>query len=124
MPDLDRTVLVLEGDAASREAIRGFFEDAGWRVLAARSSRVAWALVARPGARVPDLLIVDPVRGAGLLRLLGSEARPPFVLVSSDRNVAARAAELGALGVLAKPVRLSGLLDLYGRIERAGHALV
>jgi DNA-binding response OmpR family regulator len=123
MPDLDRTVLVLEGDAAAREAIRGFFEDAGWRVLAARGSRAARALVARSRARL-DLLIVDPVRGAGLLGVLGSETRPPLVLVSSDRNVAVRAAELGALGVLAKPVRLSGLLDLYGRIERAGHALV
>jgi DNA-binding response OmpR family regulator len=123
MPDLVRTVLVLEGDAASREAIRGFFEDAGWRVLAARGSRGARALAARARARL-DLLIVDPVRGTGLLAAFGSETRPPLVLVSSERDASARAAELGALGVLAKPVRLAGLLDLYGRIERAGHALV
>src|SRR5437016_5311678 len=121
MRDRKRTVLVLDRDAASREAVRSFFEDAGWLVHAVRGSREALALVAR--AR-PDLIIVEPSRGARLLRSLDPALPPPLVLLSADRTLPSRAGELGVLGVLAKPVRLSGLLELHERIERAGHALV
>lgn len=116
MRDPVRSVLVLDEDSAARDAVRVFFEDAGWRVLSARRSRHARALLIRTR---PDLLIVDA--RSSLLRSADPALLPPLVLLTPDP---ARAGAPGALGVLAKPVRLAGLLELYERIERAGLALV
>ena len=48
-------------------------------------------------------------------RSLGPGARPPIIVLSADRNVSAKAKEIGALGWLAKPFELTELLAAVRR---------
>ncbi len=69
-------------------------------------------------AKRPDLILLDlmmPVMdGWEFSRRLAEQAGrlPPIVVLSADRNVGAKAKEIGAAGFLAKPFELADLLQM------------
>jgi two-component system chemotaxis response regulator CheY len=106
------SVLLVEDDADIREALTDVLRMEQWTVEPAANGKVALdRLQAGP---LPDLMLLDlmmPVMdGWEFARSLDPGARPPIIVLSADRNVSAKAKEIGALGWLAKPFELSELL--------------
>jgi two-component system response regulator MprA len=106
------TVLVVEDDPCQRRLYRLLLEDAGYRVE-----------VATQGAQALEMLSKDPVDLVLLdlhlptmdgrecaTRLRASGFRTPVVLMSSDWEVQAVAAEVRAAAVLPKPFTAQELL--------------
>ena len=107
-----RRVLVVDDDPDILEALSEILEVEGYDVQRARNGREA---LQRLEQGLPDLVLLDlmmPVMdGWEFARSLAPGARPPIIVLSADRNVSAKAKEIGALGWLAKPFELSELLD-------------
>ena len=106
-----RRVLVVDDDPDILDALSEILEVEGYRVQRARNGREA---LQRLELGLPDLVLLDlmmPVMdGWEFARSLDPGARPPIIVLSADRNVSAKAKEIGALGWLAKPFELSELL--------------
>jgi len=106
-----RRVLVVDDDPDILDALSEILEVEGYRVQRARNGREA---LQRLEQELPDLVLLDlmmPVMdGWEFARSLDPGARPPIIVLSADRNVSAKAKEIGALGWLAKPFELSELL--------------
>ena len=106
-----RRVLVVDDDPDILDALSEILEVEGYRVQRARNGREA---LQRLEQGLPDLVLLDlmmPVMdGWEFARSLDPGARPPIIVLSADRNVSAKAKEIGALGWLAKPFELSELL--------------
>ena len=106
-----RRVLVVDDDPDILDALSEILEVEGYHVQRARNGREA---LQRLELGLPDLVLLDlmmPVMdGWEFARSLDPGARPPIIVLSSDRNVSAKAKEIGALGWLAKPFELSELL--------------
>ncbi len=111
------TVLVVDDDPDILDALSEILEAEGYGVTRARNGQEA---LERLSPERPDLILLDlmmPVmdgwafarhmreRGPGLSEL-------PIIVLSADRNVGARARDIGAVGHLAKPFELSDLLSL------------
>jgi two-component system, chemotaxis family, chemotaxis protein CheY len=109
--DMARRVLVVDDDPDILEALSEILEAEGYDVQRARNGREA---LQRLEHGLPDLVLLDlmmPVMdGWEFARSLDPGARPPIIVLSADRNVSAKAKEIGALGWLAKPFELSDLL--------------
>ena len=107
-----RRVLVVDDDPDILDALSEILEVEGYDVQRARNGREA---LQRLEQGVPDLVLLDlmmPVMdGWEFARSLAPGARPPIIVLSADRNVSAKAKEIGALGWLAKPFELSELLE-------------
>ncbi len=105
-------VLVVDDDPDILDALSEILEVEGYDVQRARNGREA---LQRLEQGVPDLVLLDlmmPVMdGWEFARSLAPGARPPIIVLSADRNVSAKAKEIGALGWLAKPFELSELLE-------------
>jgi DNA-binding response OmpR family regulator len=106
-----RRVLVVDDDPDILDALSEILEVEGYDVQRARNGREA---LQRLEQEMPDLVLLDlmmPVMdGWEFARSLSPGARPPIIVLSADRNVSAKAREIGALGWLAKPFELSELL--------------
>jgi len=106
-----RRVLVVDDDPDILDALSEILEVEGYHVQRARNGREA---LQRLELGLPDLVLLDlmmPVMdGWEFARSLDPGARPPIIVLSADRNVSAKAKEIGALGWLAKPFELSELL--------------
>jgi DNA-binding response OmpR family regulator len=106
-----RRVLVVEVDPGILDGLSEILEVEGYDVQRARNGREA---LQRLEQEMPDLVLLDlmmPVMdGWEFARSLAPGARPPIIVLSADRNVSAKAREIGALGWLAKPFELSELL--------------
>ena len=106
-----RRVLVVDDDPDILDALSEILEVEGYDVQRARNGREA---LQRLEHGLPDLVLLDlmmPVMdGWEFARSLAPGARPPIIVLSADRNVSAKAKEIGALGWLAKPFELSDLL--------------
>jgi len=106
-----RRVLVVDDDPDILDALSEILEVEGYHVQRARNGREA---LQRLEQELPDLVLLDlmmPVMdGWEFARSLDPGARPPIIVLSADRNVSAKAKEIGALGWLAKPFELSELL--------------
>ena len=104
-------VLVVDDDPDILDALSEILEVEGYEVQRARNGREA---LQRLEHAPPDLVLLDlmmPVMdGWEFARSLDPGARPPIIVLSADRNVSAKAKEIGALGWLAKPFELSDLL--------------
>jgi DNA-binding response OmpR family regulator len=107
-----RRVLVVDDDPDILDALSEILEVEGYDVQRARNGREA---LQRLEQGLPDLVLLDlmmPVMdGWEFARSLAPGARPPIIVLSADRNVSAKAKEIGALGWLAKPFELSELLE-------------
>jgi DNA-binding response OmpR family regulator len=107
-----RRVLVVDDDPDILDALSEILEVEGYDVQRARNGREA---LQRLEQSLPDLVLLDlmmPVMdGWEFARSLAPGARPPIIVLSADRNVSAKAKEIGALGWLAKPFELSELLE-------------
>jgi len=109
-------VLVVDDDPDILDALGEILELEGYEVQRARNGREALQQLAHAP---PDLVLLDlmmPVMdGWEFARSLGPGGRPPIIVLSADRNVSARAREIGALGWLAKPFELGELLAAVRR---------
>jgi DNA-binding response OmpR family regulator len=114
-----RTVLVVEDDPDVLELVRTVLEEAG---LAVRTTTDGWQALELAGRCPPAALVLDlhlsrldaadVVHG---LRVLGQRG-VPLIVMSGDRCLAARAAELGAVAYLRKPFDVT---ELVTRVRQA-----
>lgn len=117
----ERLVLLVEDDRDVRDAVREVLEDAGYRVLTAATGGEA---LERLGSEVrrPDVILLDirmPILDGcqfRQLQLLNPAWREiPVVVLSAEASVARRAAALGAVAHMRKPVEIGALLEVVGR---------
>ena len=114
------TVLVVDDDPDILEALSEILEAEGFSIRRARNGREA---LERLTPEPPQLILLDlmmPVMDgwefAQRMRQRPPEiARIPIIVLSADRNVGSKAADLGAVGHLAKPFELNDLLELVRR---------
>lgn len=118
---LSRTILVVEDDAAIRDALTQILEDEGYRVDGAANGREALAYLQSQPA--PCLILLDlmmPVMNGWQFR---SEQRAdpalaaiPVVVLSADGGVQQKAEAIDAIGYFKKPLALAPLLDLIEQL--------
>lgn len=116
-------VLVVDDDPDILEALAEILEGEGFVVRRARNGKEA---LDRLEPDPPRLILLDwmmPVMDGGEfaqnLRKRPSVANIPIIVLSADRNVGARAREVGAVGHLAKPFELTDLLDMVRKALRS-----
>jgi CheY-like chemotaxis protein len=109
-------VLVVDDDPDILEALSEILEVEGFLVRRARNGQEA---LDRLNQEPADLVLLDlmmPVMDgwefARQMRAKPNQKDIPILVLSADRNVAAKAMEVGAIGYLAKPFELSDLLKL------------
>jgi len=106
-------ILVVDDDPDIRESLREVLEDEGYEVACVGNGREALDHL-KAASPPPCVILLDlmmPVMdGWEFARSLDPGARPPIIVLSADRNVSAKAKEIGALGWLGKPFELSELL--------------
>jgi len=107
----DRLVLVVDDDPDILQTLALCLSTEGYNVLMAANGQEALDVLSREKPAVVLLDLMMPVMdGWEFARSLDPGARPPIIVLSADRNVSAKAKEIGALGWLAKPFELSELL--------------
>jgi CheY-like chemotaxis protein len=119
-------ILVVDDDAAIREALAAALEDEGYSVRSAANGREALKLL-RATAAAPALILLDlmmPVMSGWDFRAAQQQdralARIPVVVLSADRDVQAKAASVRAQAYLPKPVNLDSLLATVSRFYQGG----
>jgi CheY-like chemotaxis protein len=109
-------VLVVDDERDVRTLVCHILVDQGYEVDSAADGREALEKI-RTGA--PDLVVLDlmmpEVDGWHVLRELKGVPSAPRVVVLSAFGDAARVAEAGAVGFLAKPFRFAQLIDACRR---------
>jgi DNA-binding NtrC family response regulator len=106
-PGPGASVLVVEPETATREALLGWLLDAGYRVQGARSFQAGRRILA---ATTPDLLIADLRLGAynGLHLVISARAVNPalhaIVMTGADDTGLQAEARAVSAGYLVKPV--------------------
>jgi DNA-binding response OmpR family regulator len=111
------SVLVVEDDEAIRELVVLVLQDEGYVVLEAGDGRAGLDAVALGR---PSLVLLDmrmPVlSGWDFARVLRERGEAvPIVVMTAARDARAWAAEIGAVGFLAKPFELDELLAAVAR---------
>jgi two-component system chemotaxis response regulator CheY len=116
MPAAPPVVLVVDDDPDILEALSEILEAEGYAVRKARNGQEA---LERLNGSPPQLVLLDlmmPVMDgyefSRRLRASPHGTQIPIVVLSADRNVGARAREIGAVGHLAKPFELNDLLEI------------
>lgn len=114
-------ILVVDDDAAIREALTLVLEDEGYTVRSAANGRDALQLL-RAGEAPPQVILLDlmmPVMSGWDFRAEQQRdpalAAIPVVVLSADRSLQTKAAMVQAQGYLAKPVDISVLIDTVSR---------
>jgi CheY-like chemotaxis protein len=115
-----RRVLVVEDDALIRESLIDALEEHGYQVTGAANGRDALDVLATPPR--PDVILLDlmmPVMDGRSFRDQQLRdpalAAIPVVVLSAASDVLRAGAEMGAAGILRKPVTLRALLDELAR---------
>jgi CheY-like chemotaxis protein len=110
-------ILLVDDDPHIRNTMRGILEEEGWQVTLAADGREALAHL-HAGLR-PRVILLDltmpGMDGAQFMARRRQEAdllQIPVYLFSATRGAAERARELGAVGLLPKPVQLEYLLSV------------
>lgn len=117
-------VLAVDDDRTVLTALLGGLSRAGFDVVVATDADEALRVAAdtRPALAVLDLTMGGG-RGLDVAASLAREAHTPFLLlvpVRDEQEVRRRAASLGALGVVAKPVDMTRLVPaIRSALERA-----
>lgn len=119
-------VLLIDDDPALLRLMSMAFQDAGYATVAAENGRTG---INMADALQPDLVVTDivmpDVEGIGAIRALKGGRRPPKVIAISGagrghgRDYLAWARHLGADEVLAKPFRMSELLNISRSVIEA-----
>lgn len=117
-PARPRTIWVIEDDQGVSDALAGVLSDEGYAVMTARNG--AEALARLRDAPAPALIVLDlmmPVMDGYAFRAeqLRTPALADVPVVVLTAGAAPRAAELGPVDILKKPVDLVALLDAVGR---------
>ncbi len=114
------TVLLVEDDTGTREAMEALLTTHGYDVVCARSAGAALALVGhepRPCVVVLDLMMAggsgDEFRHAQLADATVRDI--PVILVSGAHDLAARAQALNAAAYIRKPLDVDALLAAIAR---------
>ncbi|MFP2928362.1 response regulator [Pyxidicoccus sp. 3LG] len=112
-------VLVVDDDPDILEALSEILEAEGFEIRRARNGKEA---LERLEPDPPNLILLDlmmPVMDgwefAQRMRQKPAVAGIPLIVLSADRNVGSKAADIGAVGHLAKPFELNDLLDMVRR---------
>ena len=115
-------VLVVDDDPDILEALSEILEAEGFEIRRARNGKEA---LERLEPDPPQLILLDlmmPVMDgwefAQRLKQRPRVSSIPIIVLSADRNVSNKAAEIGAVGHLAKPFELNDLLDMVRRSFR------
>jgi CheY-like chemotaxis protein len=115
-----KTVLVIDDDRSIRELLSLHLANRGYDVAVAEDAVVGGrlALSARP-----QLIIIDVnmpyLDGPEFVAAMRSDPQTkdiPVVFLSSDPDLGDRAAQLGAVACLAKPIMADRLLDVVARV--------
>ncbi len=111
-----RSILVVDDDPCLRELLAIHLSNAGYLVRTAEDAVVAGRLILKSA---PALIIMDAempfMTGYELAAVLRTDERTrdiPVVFLTSDDNAPDKAAEVGAVAHLRKPVIADRLLDL------------
>jgi CheY-like chemotaxis protein len=115
-----KTILVVEDDAATREALGLILVSEGFRFLGAANGQEALGLL-RSGPH-PDLILLDlmmPIMDGWQFRREQSQdsalSAIPVVVLSADGNVQQKATALQAADYLQKPVDVENLIAVIQR---------
>lgn len=109
----DRRILVVDDDASLRDTLVEVLGDEGYQVRSAENGRAA---LRQLDGWEADLVILDlmmPIMDAYAFRAAQDKAGrrlTPILILSAAPGLSDAATELGAVGVIAKPFRLSDLL--------------
>jgi two-component system, cell cycle response regulator DivK len=118
------TILLVEDDDLSRDALERRLARSGFRVLPAVDGEEALQVVQ---SAAPDLILMDlglpRLDGWSVTRLLKSQSatsRIPIIVVSAHVDIEDRKAvqALGGDGLHPKPVQFDGLLQTIGELLR------
>jgi DNA-binding response OmpR family regulator len=111
-------ILVVEDDAACRDLVRQMLLDAGFDVVEARDGREALGVLVSDQTE-PGLVILDldmPVMsGRQLLAVIGNYrrlAKIPVLITSAERDAWQPIGHPAVVGVIPKPIDLTGLLAI------------
>ena len=114
-----KRVLVIEDDESIRECVQVILEDEGYDVIEASDGAAALALL---DTVWPDVILLDMLMPGmdGWAFAVAYRRRPgphaPIVVITAARDAAARADQIDAAGVLAKPFRVEALLSCVNEI--------
>ena len=117
---MNRTILLVDDDAATRHAVREFLEEEGFSVCVACDGQEAVDLLVRLS---PDLVLSDlhmpRMNGEELILHLQAHApKLPVIVITAHTAVDARrqAQRLGAADFINKPLDFSDVLDRIRRV--------
>ncbi|XXF81623.1 response regulator [Myxococcaceae bacterium GXIMD 01537] len=109
----------MDDDPDILEALSEILEAEGFEIRRARNGKEA---LDRLDPQPPQLILLDlmmPVMDgwefAQRMKQRPAVSEVPIIVLSADRNVGNKAAEIGAVGHLAKPFELNDLLDMVRR---------
>lgn len=111
-------ILIVDDEPNILEMVAEILCDEGYHVDKATDGHEA---LARLSTKQPQLILLDLMMprmdGYTFHRKLEQKPgpKPPVIIVSADRNVAQKAAALGAAGYLTKPFELNDLLHTVQR---------
>jgi CheY-like chemotaxis protein len=118
------TVLVVDDDPDILEALSDILQAEGYGVERARNGQEA---LDRLNGSPPKLILLDlmmPIMDgwefSKRMRQRPGHEKTPIIVLSADRNVHARANEIGAIGHLAKPFELGDLLEMVRNVLSGG----
>jgi CheY-like chemotaxis protein len=123
----ESSVLIVEDDAATRDALSIILEDEGFRVTTAANGREAIDLLQgsyRPNVILLDLMmpVMDGWQFRAAQKQLPAAESIPVVVLSADGNIRQKASAIGAANYLQKPVEIDDLLQaLQGCIGEGDH---
>jgi len=114
-------ILVVEDNDFVRMQLVKFLTDGGFDVVEANGAEAALDEVASQGSII-DLMLVDvrmePIDGFDFMGKVKTQGlRIPTIIVTGDDNpdILSRASQMGAVGVLMKPVNKDRLLKMTER---------
>jgi len=109
-------VLVVDDDPDILEALAEILEGEGFEVRRARNGKEALERLEPVPPRLILLDLMMPVMDgwefSQQMRRRPPVADLPIIVLSADRNVGAKARDIGAVGHLAKPFELTDLLEM------------
>ncbi len=112
-------MLVVDDDPDILEALSEILEAEGYNVMRARNGQEALTCLAAtpPALILLDLMmpVMDGWEFAQRMRQQPAVAQIPIIVLSADRNVGAKARDIGAVGHLPKPFELNDLLEMVHR---------